>query len=1097
MGMKDNIKQFCEQNQIYADTLTTFNAIIIAYKKKLEAIPFYFRHFSRHDASHSEKIIQYLEMLLGEESLGKLSLSDQVMIILAAYSHDIGMALEHKQVEEYFKKADFVSDLQKKMPKGYSDLETIVKEILEFPESVRNCKNSDVLKIYADVSIVVENVFRNGHAKRSSIIIENDENMEALLGIRGAKLLAKICALHDGSIETIMQLPCEENGWFNDYLHPRFLAGMLCLGDLLDLDTDRFDKAALKTSSEMPILSMLHKKKHESIVHYLVKAGRIEIQANCDGYDIYQTLRQWTDWIKMACTFLVEKWDEITPNVALFPPRLKKCDILINGNSRWAGYLDTKIHIDTAKAVKVFEGANIYSGKWTFIRELIQNAVDASLIQLCNDAKYLKENLGSNTILTTEDILSFIKEGKILVNNYDITGRFYAIDKTNGQYELQDKENETVHFREKTVIFELEDHGTGIAEAEIDMIAGLKGKSEKLREKIASFPEFFRPAGIFGIGIQSVFQVASKIEFITKTDDEKCKIITITDPSVSGFVYVEDYNEFMHRGTKARVTMDLSKFTQTDYNCADFFYQTIPKYQLLLGWLSQHMYNMEKESFPGFESQRQTEDYFNISIGADLDESGTERTILQRSSILTAMSKGYLNENTINIKDGQLNYKYYDLKNNCVFDANLFAGMVEFETKSDNKFGRCSAWHLDKFFNRVFYRNVIADNYVLRDDLETYSKNERYIDFKINIFSDNADKILNVGRNKVKEEYREQLKKLIDYEFMIMFKRLIDYCINNKIKEKRILFLAYVASLVYGYNNEGLCKKYMSILKIMSINNYYNLKEDEVSFSLVELRGKRIYFLKELDKNSLYEYPEYLWKDKHSCKNLQGGNNFICLFNIPEKKRMYDRHFLTHFLKGEYFTIVEGKKYIVYEVTPYIYGMEIEAPFRADFIKYREFLDVVLGNSRFVLASEAYIILETPVSGGIVHYYHYNNKRAVEVMLNPIIQKELASVLVKDGYVRGARKYLNRIKGAEEYNKNIDFIYNYHIKNENEIDRRVLEDKYQQFISELLKLLENKNYATYIKGNYINIKHNNFGRNYYNTDFYYNDDYIIKRFIEE
>ena len=44
-------------------------------------------------------------------------------------------------------------------------------------------------------------------------------------------------------IRNIDMLYYEENGLFHqDYVHPRFIAGMLCLGDLLDMDTNRFNK---------------------------------------------------------------------------------------------------------------------------------------------------------------------------------------------------------------------------------------------------------------------------------------------------------------------------------------------------------------------------------------------------------------------------------------------------------------------------------------------------------------------------------------------------------------------------------------------------------------------------------------------------------------------------------------------------------------------------------------------------------------------------------------------------------------------------------------------------------------------------------------
>ena len=53
--------------------------------------------------------------------------------------------------------------------------------------------------------------------------------------------IAKCAGLHTAStFEHIMELPQEDNGFASDYLHPRFVAVLLQLGDILDMDNDRF-----------------------------------------------------------------------------------------------------------------------------------------------------------------------------------------------------------------------------------------------------------------------------------------------------------------------------------------------------------------------------------------------------------------------------------------------------------------------------------------------------------------------------------------------------------------------------------------------------------------------------------------------------------------------------------------------------------------------------------------------------------------------------------------------------------------------------------------------------------------------------------------
>ncbi|WP_423247986.1 HD domain-containing protein [Vallitalea maricola] len=55
----------------------------------------------------------------------------------------------------------------------------------------------------------------------------------------------------------------------NDYCHPRFIALMLCLSDLLDLNKDRFNEYFLDVITPLPNDSAMHKSKHECIVHLM------------------------------------------------------------------------------------------------------------------------------------------------------------------------------------------------------------------------------------------------------------------------------------------------------------------------------------------------------------------------------------------------------------------------------------------------------------------------------------------------------------------------------------------------------------------------------------------------------------------------------------------------------------------------------------------------------------------------------------------------------------------------------------------------------------------------------------------------------------
>jgi hypothetical protein len=68
--------------------------------KALQTVGNLFPHYSRHDESHSKQILINIECLLGKDSIAKLTATDTWLLLEAAYWHDIGMVVPHKDVQD-------------------------------------------------------------------------------------------------------------------------------------------------------------------------------------------------------------------------------------------------------------------------------------------------------------------------------------------------------------------------------------------------------------------------------------------------------------------------------------------------------------------------------------------------------------------------------------------------------------------------------------------------------------------------------------------------------------------------------------------------------------------------------------------------------------------------------------------------------------------------------------------------------------------------------------------------------------------------------------------------------------------------------------
>ena len=153
---------------------------------------------------------------------------------------------------------------------------------------------------------------------------------------------------------------------------------------------------------------------------------------------------------------------------------------------------------------------------------------------------------------------------------------------------------------------------------------------------------------------------------------------------------------------------------------------------------------------------------------------------------------------------------------------------------------------------------------------------------------------------------------------------------------------------------------------------------------------------------------------------------------------------------------------MVYETQFYTLGKKYKAAHRNQFVRYKEFIYVILNNIRCIRPVHGYELLETPLVSGLQDEAN-DNVHSIEVLLDSGIKERLMMLLRKSYYVENARDYISEIKKSETYRMNIDFIVAYHKHLKDGVSADMIESKYQQLMEELLSLLENKDYSDYLK----------------------------------
>lgn len=507
--------------------------------KALQNVSSVFPHYSRHDVSHSRQIIVNIERLLGDK-IKYLSATDTWLILEAAYNHDIGMVITQKQIEDMNTPEfeEFVHSL-----KDSSD-----DKLKEF--SKKWIKNKALLPQKAEahaffhqyIQLLAE-WYRQKHPINSAKIVRNpveeiglNSSRNELLPKRLFDVLADICKSHGDNFEDLKQsLPKAEAGMASEDCHPLYVACLLRMGDLLDIDDNRFCPVMMSMCGHnLPNLSKAHYDKHHSIKHFRLDSERIEIRCLCPTPESYEAAYDWFNWLQQEYHYQTQHWDQIVPckELGRLPTLMTPIvDIdepyLILSQGRKPSF-----KVNEEAILKLVRGTGLYSSKFDCIREILQNAVDSTLHRM-----WIENQEEIEFLIPTSPRL------KEIYDNYKMTITFEPKKENSNQWVLRVK-----------------DQGIGISLNDLKYMLeiGSSFTNKDKQKRIRKMPKWFRPSGAFGIGLQSAYLLANKFTMITHSviDNQKLKI-SFNNKSKS--VIVEKICKNIDFGTEFIIEIDIKK----------------------------------------------------------------------------------------------------------------------------------------------------------------------------------------------------------------------------------------------------------------------------------------------------------------------------------------------------------------------------------------------------------------------------------------------------------------------------------------------------------------------------------------------------------
>lgn len=336
-----------------------------------------FPMYTLHDETHICNVMRLMTNLLGPEGVQCLTRDEAAMLILAACCHDIGMSYSNEEKENLFDDLDRFNQ--------YLDRH-----------------HSEYIKAYAggrDIPImtdeIAQNYLRSIHHERVAELLRSKQWPAVLEGKVDREDVISVCQSHCREISTLDALDQ------TPAVDLRFCAVLLRLADILDFDTSRapqtvYDYTGFNHKKDpAAIISKEEWQKHMAshgfdFQHVADRSYSYELNyhATSRSMQIEQSINCFLDWVDQELSNcgkqikrFVGKWQDLN-----LPGRIKR-------NITPEGYVSGqyRLTLDQGRIMELLVGKELYSDPAVFVRELIQNAIDA-----VRTREKLDKNLPSN-----------------------------------------------------------------------------------------------------------------------------------------------------------------------------------------------------------------------------------------------------------------------------------------------------------------------------------------------------------------------------------------------------------------------------------------------------------------------------------------------------------------------------------------------------------------------------------------------------------------------------------------------------------------------------------------------------------------------------
>lgn len=343
-----------------SDFLQNIKKVFDYVKDLLPLVTKVFSDYTQHDIDHSIMITNYMYEIIDDVAqMNDLEIS---MMIYSALLHDIGMVVTDKEIAG----------------------------IRQDDPNIIECKYSVVLQALKDDKLALQECIRPVHAKRSAYHIANmDKDKQSWFVLPNstnnniAEDIQKICQSHNESLQwlkaELKQDDCRGNYSYN----AQYIALLLRLADLLDIDENRTPMHLYQLINPEGIGDMEWRQHFEIknaqkiYINKTTKQKVIRLYGESKDPKVHRKILKYIDYINQELLDSINLSDTF---------QNKKYAIIFKSNienmiqTKTFTFSDFRLDLDYNAVTKLLMGEHIYGDKKYGLRELVQNSIDACML---------------------------------------------------------------------------------------------------------------------------------------------------------------------------------------------------------------------------------------------------------------------------------------------------------------------------------------------------------------------------------------------------------------------------------------------------------------------------------------------------------------------------------------------------------------------------------------------------------------------------------------------------------------------------------------------------------------------------------------------